>query len=266
MTLAELLNSLWNQYVTDTPEAGAIHQLFVSRGETMVNDHIAIRTFDDERICVDQLAKPFMDLGYVEKGAYTFPVKKLTAKHYEHPDATQPKIFISQLQTGEFSSSLQRRARDVIDSIGPSLIDQSELLFSGTTWPLDHDVYSALLDESEYAAWLYVFGFRANHFTVSINHLNSFPDIQSVNAFLKANGYQLNDAGGEIKGTPQQLLEQSSTRAQSRTVSFSQGAYEIRNSYYEFALRYPQANGELFLGFIAASADKIFESTDTDMT
>jgi hypothetical protein len=32
--------------------------------------------------------------------------------------------------------------------------------------------------------------------------------------------------------------------------------------YYEFARRYPIANGELYQGFIAASADKIFESTN----
>lgn len=259
----DLLSHMWKQYITDTPQAGEIHQLFADRGESVVNDHIAIRTFDDKRVCIDQLAKPFLELGYIEKGHYTFPVKKLIAKHYEHPVALQPKIFISQLQTHEFSPFLQGQAREVINSISPSLLEQPELLYSGTTWPLDYDVYTELLNESEYAAWLYVFGFRANHFTVLINHLKTFPDIQSVNAFLKANGYHLNDAGGEIKGSPLELLEQSSTLAQRRTVSFVQGDHEIPSSYYEFALRYPQPNGEIFQGFIASSADKIFESTDS---
>ncbi|MGL4837356.1 MAG: DUF1338 domain-containing protein, partial [Shewanella sp.] len=34
--------------------------------------------------------------------------------------------------------------------------------------------------------------------------------------------------------------------------------------FYEFALRYPKANGELYTGFVAASADKIFESTNVN--
>ena len=32
--------------------------------------------------------------------------------------------------------------------------------------------------------------------------------------------------------------------------------------YYELAKRYPLPSGELFQGFVPASADKIFESTD----
>ena len=45
-------------------------------------------------------------------------------------------------------------------------------------------------------------------------------------------------------------------------VRFNQGEFEIPNSYYEFAKRYPSEEGKLFQGFVAASADKIFESTD----
>ena len=45
-------------------------------------------------------------------------------------------------------------------------------------------------------------------------------------------------------------------------VKFKQGTYNVLNSYYEFARRYPLADGKLYQGFIAASADKIFESTD----
>jgi hypothetical protein len=45
-------------------------------------------------------------------------------------------------------------------------------------------------------------------------------------------------------------------------VSFSEGIFTIPGCYYEFARRYPDADGKLFSGFIAGSADKIFESTD----
>ncbi len=58
------------------------------------------------------------------------------------------------------------------------------------------------------------------------------------------------------------LLEQSSTLADKVSVAFSDGELAIPSCFYEFALRYPKADGELYTGFVAASADKIFESTD----
>lgn len=45
-------------------------------------------------------------------------------------------------------------------------------------------------------------------------------------------------------------------------VTFDDGSAEVPGCFYEFARRYPDADGSLFQGFIAASADKIFESTD----
>jgi hypothetical protein len=44
--------------------------------------------------------------------------------------------------------------------------------------------------------------------------------------------------------------------------NFVEGTFEIPSCYYEFALRYPDTDGKLYSGFIAKSADKIFESTD----
>jgi len=109
---------------------------------------------------------------------------------------------------------------------------------------------------------MYVFGFRANHFTVFVNHLKTLKSIEEINEFLKSKGLTLNTSGGEVKGTPAELLEQSSTMANKVPVKFRQGTFEVLNSYYEFARRYADANGKLYTGFIAASADKIFESTD----
>ncbi|HEU4612134.1 MAG TPA: hypothetical protein VFS15_08655, partial [Kofleriaceae bacterium] len=72
----------------------------------------------------------------------------------------------------------------------------------------------------------------------------------------------LNEAGGTIKGTPAERLEQSSTRADSIELEFSDATMRVPSCYYEFARRYPLPGGELFHGFVPASADKIFESTD----
>jgi hypothetical protein len=83
-----------------------------------------------------------------------------------------------------------------------------------------------------------------------------------VNDFLKKNGFLINSSGGEIKGTPEELLEQSSIKAEAIHVQFIEGIYQIPGCYYEFAKRYPDADSKLYNGFIAKSADKIFESTD----
>jgi hypothetical protein len=137
------------------------------------------------------------------------------------------------------------------------------LILSGRLWEKpSYDVYKRLKEESEYAAWVYVFGFCANHFTVSVNHLEKYDSLEKVNELLKSNGFIINDSGGEIKGTPQQLLEQSSIKSGIISVEFVEGVYNIPGCYYEFARRYPDKQGKLYSGFIAKSADKIFESTN----
>jgi hypothetical protein len=142
-------------------------------------------------------------------------------------------------------------------------LESPDLVFSGNLWGTpSFEVYQLLREESEYAAWLYVYGFCANHFTVSINYLEKLDTIEKVNSFLKSNGYQMNDSGGEIKGTPEELLEQSSIKSEIVAVDFEEGSFEVPGCYYEFARRYPDASGKLYPGFIAKSADKIFESTD----
>ena len=117
------------------------------------------------------------------------------------------------------------------------------------------------MKESDYAGWVAAFGYRPNHFTVFINALKSFSDITELNTFLKGQGVQLNASGGEIKGTPQVFLEQSSTLANNIEVEFTDGKLTVPACYYEFAKRYALPTGELYQGFVAASADKIFEST-----
>jgi hypothetical protein len=107
-----------------------------------------------------------------------------------------------------------------------------------------------------------VFGFRANHFTVSVNDLKKNNSIEKVNQLLTDNGFRLNTSGGAIKGTEQDMLRQSSTLADVVTIHFTEGDYSIPCCYYEFAQRYRQPDGRMFGGFVARSADKIFESTN----
>lgn len=262
LNIQEIFEHLWTDYVSLNPEALRIHRLLSDQHETILNDHVAFRTFNTEKLGVNSLAKTFLDLGYKECGQYTFVEKKLFAKHFEHPDTTQPKIFISELELEKMSPFVKDTLLKCVNSIPDATVNDATFLFSGTHWTKDFKTYENLYKESEYAAWVYAFGFRANHFTVNVNALKKFNDLPKLNHFIKTNGFQLNQAGGEIKGTPEEFLQQSSTMAKEIEVEFSDGRKKVPACYYEFAKRYLQSNGKLYQGFIAKSADKIFESTN----
>lgn len=264
MSYQSLFATLWQDYINRNPHASRVHQLFNDQGEKIINDHVAFRTFNHPKINIEQLAKFFKAYGYEEKGTYDFPIKKLFAKHYEHSDPTVPKVFISELLTDQFSPELQTTVNECIEKIPTGATASEKFLTAGTFWqPLSYKIYQRLLAESEYAGWMYAFGFCANHFTVNINHFNILKDIRDVNELLLQRGFKLNASGGLIKGTPQEFLEQSSTLAEEVDVKFTEGTYKIPSCYYEFAKRYVLPNtGKLYTGFVAASADKIFESTD----
>jgi hypothetical protein len=264
MKLEQIFENLWQIYTSQNPAVQKVHDLFISEGERVVNDHIAFRTFDDPRVNIDVLARPFLANGYVEKGTYQFEEKKLFARHYEHTtDLDAPRVFISELLTGNFSPDLQKTVKEAIDMILPEKLKAEDLIFSGRFWEKpSFEVYNKLKVESEYAAWVYVFGFCANHFTVSVNYLKKYNSVEKVNELLKSNGFLINDSGGEIKGAPQELLEQSAIKSGIVKIDFVEGAFDIPGCYYEFARRYPGDDGQIYSGFIAKSADKIFESTN----
>ncbi|NOU47014.1 MAG: DUF1338 domain-containing protein [Bacteroidales bacterium] len=261
MKLNQIFDQLWNDYTSQNPSVQRIYDLFVGEGENVENDHIAFRTFDDPRINIDVLARPFIEAGYVYKGDYHFEEKHLYAKHFECEGA--PRVFISELKTKDFSSFLQNKVTEIVDRIPVEILKSDSLIYGGSVWEtVSYDDYEKLREESEYAAWLMVNGFRANHFTVSINSLKKYDTVEKVNHFVQQHGFRINDSGGAIKGTPAELLEQSSTRSEMIEMKFMEGLKEIPGCYYEFARRYADKDGRLYSGFIAKSADKIFESTD----
>lgn len=259
-TVRYFFDCLWDQYIEITPSAHKIHQL-LGGGKDIINDHVAFRTFNLPNINMDKLSAFFVDMGYQEKGQYQFEAKKLNAKHFEHTDSALPKVFISELKLELCSNQLNNTIKALVSQMKDDVLADSTIMYSGRHWDLSYQDYLTLLDESEYAAWLAAFGFRANHFTVSVNDLDGFDTLIDVNQVLKDNGFSLNTAGGEIKGSAEVMLEQSSTLADKCLVDFMDAKKEIPGCFYEFAYRHPTADGGLYQGFVEASADKIFEST-----
>lgn len=265
-TIESLFAGLWQDYIQITPSAYNIHELLgdASGQLDIVNDHIALRTFNIEKVNIEKLAKHFLSLGYEQKGEYNFEAKKLSAIHLEHSNPTAPKVFISELRVEELSEASQSIIRSMVEQLDASVLEKDDFLYSGTHWDVSIADYKTLRDESEYAGWMAAWGYRANHFTVSINHLNTINELSDVNDNLIAAGYRMNESGGLIKGGEDVCLAQSSTMADTSVATFSDGELSIPSCFYEFAQRYKMSNGEYYQGFVAASADKIFESTNAN--
>jgi hypothetical protein len=255
---------LWGDYIAMAPKAAKIKELFESRGEVVRNDHIAFRTYGLEPVGLSMLEKPILALGYERYEPYRFEAKKLNAFGYLHPSGALPRIFLSELEVGALSEGAQSIIGKLVDQVDLARVTAEDVLWSGRLWsPIAYGDYCQLLEESEYAAWVAALGIRPNHFTISVHDLVQTPTLEGVLDVVEAAGYGINESGGRVKGSPDVLLEQGSTMADKMEVEFAGGeVHEIPTCYYEFARRYPGPGGKLYDGFVAASADKIFESTD----
>jgi hypothetical protein len=147
----DLLERLWDDYRSLNPQAGAIHHLLESRGESVVNDHIALRTYNDPRIGLEALSAPFLRYGYIPKGDYSFPEKKLEARHFEHPKGNLPRVFISELKLGEFSDGLQSTAKRLIDQMPGDLPGRWDFPVAGRPWNVSWSDYELLRKEASTA-------------------------------------------------------------------------------------------------------------------
>lgn len=274
-----LLANLWKSYTSVTPKAAKIHLLLSEEKQlNVVNDHIAFRTISHPTVGLQALGSLFEQLGFVARGDYVFEDKHLTAKHYEYAHNTSdsvpaPKIFISQLELDQMSPFVKDTLLKQIEKIPTKVTECWDILTYGAPEGApDYAIYEKLLEESEYAAWFYVYGYVPNHFTISVNHLWRLNDpekksftLPELNDLIEKQEHPLSRPNGQsIQGTPENLLQQSSTLAEPREVEFSDGVVRtIPSCYYEFAYRYEDPKTrDLYQGFVTKNADKLFESTN----
>lgn len=281
--LSSLLSGYLAPYWEVTPSAGAaIAGLEAWLPEaTVAFDHFAFRTFGTRGLGISSIGTWFVDLGYVESPDYLeFPKKKLRAKWYSPPSEALPRIFVSELKVEEMSQQTQRLiakyasgsglASTVLGRYGPV----TGLLGCMPWGPVDRADYETLAAESEYAAWVLLNGYALNHTTVSVHRLQGLQGgIEAVNTHLQAEGLVFNEEGGVTKVSPDGLLLQSSTVADSVEFAFADGSVVlVPGSYIEFAERlvlpeYASLPEDEISerhrrdGFEVSSADKIFEST-----
>jgi hypothetical protein len=248
---------------------------------------------------------------------FNFESKKLTAVWLKHPNPDMPRIFISECRLDEFPELTSiitpylDKKNDFVDDLDFKDTDSVINYLHTPLWPTpSYEDYQKLSESSEYLGWVFFNKYYLNHFTLSIHNLTTFDydklvlsvinnfkkegDIKafslalksaykqimtSFNQYLKDNGLVMNSPNNkELNISPDELLLQSSTKAQMIDGTFPNGTHSIPGSYVEFAYRglcdeavESIMNGkkdfskitsvDLKDGFDVANADKIFEST-----
>ncbi|KAL0906113.1 hypothetical protein M5K25_024579 [Dendrobium thyrsiflorum] len=198
---------------------------------------------------IDSVAKFFLDFGYTMMEELRFPAKKLKALWFAPPNYDNgsyfggplPRIFVSELLVDEMSPQSQAVIKKYVKNLGNANRYAALASTLGClTWETpSYSDYQQLARESEYAAWTLVNGFTVNHVTISVHRLKSqIGNIKSLNHFIEDQGFKLNSEGGILKVSPDGLLLQSSTVADSTIFNFSDGVSEpVPCSYIEFAER-----------------------------
>ncbi|MFT6715997.1 MAG: hypothetical protein ACJA0Q_000626 [Saprospiraceae bacterium] len=260
--MTPFFQKLWNNYQAVTPTAKLVRDSLNLDSYDYFNDHVAFRSLNLKGYGIDCLIQPFIKEGYKQCGEYYFEEKKLNAVHLESTtNPLLPKVFISEIILEEFSTHLQNTLTNSFKHINTNKVSEDILTF-GRNWQYAQQIYLDLSKESEYAAWIYAHGYRVNHFTIRINSLDN-THINSLCKHLIKDDVSLNESGGIIKGSKQVGLRQASTLADNIKVhcDISQKTFEIPSCYVEFAERF-EVNGKQFNGFVAKSANHIFDSTN----
>jgi hypothetical protein len=293
-----LFESLWKQYIERVPYAKLYADMVTAKGGKVVIDHIAFRTFNTH--CGEQpegiraIRHILNFLEYKPVAKYSFPKKKLSATHFEHPDEMFPKIFVSQLEVSELPEWAQNMINKSVHNTSYLLSDKSiELLgileesgilpaeaaeylvndlvqYFRRPWniPLKDDVLK-INDVSQYGAWVLLHGNSVNHFAAFINYqdVKEWPDLETTCEALAAAGVPMKD---EIEGENGSKLRQAASLAVKEEVKVkSENGFEKMiwtYAYFELAQRnYIEENGErkLFNGFLGEQATHLFDLTET---
>ncbi|WP_163322906.1 DUF1338 domain-containing protein [Draconibacterium mangrovi] len=293
-----LLTRLWVMYLDRVSYAREYQRLVNEKGGSVVNDHIAFRTFNthtgEQPEGIRAIKHIISCLEYVPVEKYNFKKKKLNAVHFEHPDPMFPKLFVSQLEVEELPEWAQQIIKNTVKETPYLLSDESisllatlkkkgelprvagEMLVKDLAqyfrrpWnvPRKDDVLK-VNDVSQYAAWVLLHGNAVNHFTAFVNYQNvsEWPDLETTCKGLADAGIPMKEA---LEGEKGSKLQQSATLAVKEEVEVK-GEDGIEKmpwtyAYYELAERgLVIENGEekLFSGFLGDQARHLFDMTRT---
>ena len=293
-----LIDKLWQQFVERVPYARQYVDLVAEKGGKVMLDHIAFRTFNahtgEQPEGIRAIKHILNYLGYKPVSKYKFPKKKLNSTHFEHPNETFPKIFVSQLEVNDLPGWAQNIINETVHNTFYLLNDRSfELLanlenngslpieaadflvndlfqYFRRPWniPLKGEVLK-LNDISQFGAWVLMHGNAVNHFAVLVNgqDVKEWPDLETTANVLAAFGIPMKE---NFEGEPGSKLRQTATLAVKEEVDVKgELGFETMvwtYAYFELAERnYIEVDGsrKLFSGFLGEQANHLFDLTET---
>ena len=218
--------------------------------ERFRNDHVAFRSLARPGGGIAIFERAFAPLGWRRGGEYEFPDVHLRAVHLSHPEGG-PRVFVSELVAERLPESARRILHALPrDPEPPSAADEEALAdwFAPPDVAPSREDLAAVESVSQYGAWLLAFGRKVNHFTASVD------DVESWQRRLVAAGVPMKS---EIEGAPDSPLRQTATGAAPLTVALRDGGtVERPYAYFEIAQR--EAG---FDGFLGPQARQLFEMT-----
>lgn len=264
--LQHLHDALWQRYQDDVGYVKNVQRAVKEAcGLTWHNDHIALRSLRRAGRPLGDgilpLARPFLALGYRVRAEYQFADVHLAAV-YLSPDENLapalaheilPRVFISECDV----SALPTSSQQILEKYDAILASRQQLTEAWQAWPdffarpaasITDTELDQLHQDSQYAAWVMLFGNQVNHFTATTT------DIDKTVQHLR--DWQI-PMKKQVEGNPASGLEQTATLAYPVEVSLHGGITRTYPyAYVEVAKRYGD-----FDGFLAPQARQLFEMT-----
>ncbi len=252
MTHTDLINNIIQNFEKDSTSFESVLNLLELHEEKSVIDHVSFRTFDFPNISIDILAVPFVESGYREIERYKYSTNDIKARYYEHTtDKTAPLIYFSELSTYKFSSFLQNTVKELVNKIPIEILCTEKILTTSHPWSsIQHSIYKKIKQESEYAAGIYVNGFKPHHLGVRINHFQKLDSINKLSSFLKENKILFIPKKHSGKSHIIPLIEQLELTLKEKKKAFSDGVFNIPSPGIEFTKRNYYENNKMFMGFL----------------
>jgi hypothetical protein len=283
------------KFAAHVPDFVALQQLVRDRGGVFRNDHGAIRTADPALRDLFERAAMLLDLH--RERDYEFPAKKLKSFDLQVPgiDATQFKIFVSQVDLDAFPDDVAERIRQdcaeqaaaVDHAAFEQLIRKGrhdgglaegdaeafvahfvDRLMHRNGPPLRRATLDAVAAVSGEAASALALGPDFNHVTIDVTAAG-FGGIEQMAAAMRAAGFRLLP---QIQGAPGTKLRQTATLAATmatpvREADGTPGTAQTEKQFVEIIERAPVPDEDgrmhVFKNFLAANAEKIFDAAST---
>lgn len=260
------LTTIINKYKKTTPTFARVSNIL---DNVLKPDHIALRSFKSQG-GIQKVKQQFVcNNDYVSGGTMQIPKKNLSAEwlYTTKEDLIKvcPRIFISELDEKKLSHESQLILSSYLDG-NENLVetqDDCESCVMHVHSPksllnptVSYKDFKLLSKESEYAAWTLLHKNNVNHLALSV------PDLRQTLDELKSRFFHINQSGGEIKTSEDNMLHQGSTMSDPIEYPFREKNIMVPGYFVEFVQRDFDLHGKIREGFESNNALHIFESTD----